>query len=110
MPSPSPLEITKTGARQITVRWDDGHVSVYPIKYLRAECSCAMCVNEITGARMLDPATIPEDITILGAEHVGRYGVKFTFSDRHDNGIYTWESLRALCPCDDCRANSQSRN
>ena len=52
---------------------------------------------------MLDPNTISEDITVLSAEHVGRYGVKFTFSDRHDNGIYTWENLRAICPCDQCK-------
>ena len=102
MPIPLPLEIKKTGADQITVRWDDGHISTFDIKYLRSECSCANCVSEITGLRILDPATVSDDITVLGAEHVGRYGVKFTFSDRHDNGIYTWERLRALCPCPEC--------
>lgn len=103
MPTPLPLEITKTGARQLTVRWDDGHESIYPIKYLRAECACAMCVNELTGVRQLDPATIAEDITITDAQHVGRYGVRFKFSDQHNDGIFTWERLRALCPCDACR-------
>ena len=105
MPIPLPLEITLTGARQLTVRWDDGHVSLYPIKHLRAECSCAMCVNELTGARQLDPATIAEDLTIIEAQHVGRYGVRFKFSDQHGDGIYTWERLRALCMCDQCRAS-----
>src|SRR5215208_8315003 len=104
MPTPLPLEITKTGAHQITVIWDDDHVSLYPIKYLRAQCGCAQCVNENTGVRMLDPTTISEDLTVLNAEHVGRYGVKFMFSDRHDNGIYTCEVLRALCPCAECAA------
>jgi len=42
---------------------------------------------------------------VLKADHVGRYGVKFTFSDRHDDGIYTWERLREICPCDECLAN-----
>jgi DUF971 family protein len=109
MPIPLPLEITKTGAHQITVIWDDDHVSVYPIKYLRAQCMCANCVNEITGVRVLDPNTVSEDLTVLNAEHVGRYGVKFTFSDRHDAGIYTWENLRALCPCAECAAKKQSQ-
>ena len=104
MPGPIPVEIKKTGAREITVRWDDEHASVYPIKFLRSECTCANCVNEITGARMLDPKTVPEDITVMKAEHVGRYGVKFVFSDRHDDGIYTWERLRYLCPCQECEA------
>jgi DUF971 family protein len=105
---PLPTEITKTGARQLTVKWDDGHVSVYPIKHLRAECTCATCVNEITGARVLDPKTISEDITIIDAQHVGRYGVRFKYSDNHDDGIYTWERLREICICDECRARKNA--
>ena len=96
MPSPIPLEITKSSPREITIRWDDGHASVYSIHYLRSECACARCVNEITGLRILDPRTIADDLTVVNAEHVGRYGIRFTFSDRHDDGIYTWERLRAL--------------
>ncbi|HLC20773.1 MAG TPA: gamma-butyrobetaine hydroxylase-like domain-containing protein, partial [Candidatus Methylomirabilis sp.] len=26
----------------------------------------------------------------------------FTWSDGHDTGIYTYESLRAKCPCELC--------
>jgi DUF971 family protein len=104
MPSPTPTEIKKTGAHQMTVRWDDGHTSVYTIKQLRSECTCARCVSEVTGLRILDPATVSEDITVLSAENVGRYGVKFVFSDRHDDGIYTWEHLREICPCPQCSA------
>ena len=100
---PNPLEIKKTGANEITVRWDDGHVSLYPIKYLRSECLCANCVSEVTGLRILDPRTVADDLTVLSAEHVGRYGVKFMFSDRHDDGIYTWERLRDLCLCEHCK-------
>ena len=103
MPEPTPLEIKKTGPREITVRWSDGHTSVFNTRYLRSECMCANCVNEITGKRMLDPKSVPEDITVTAAQHVGRYGVKFVFSDRHDDGIYTWERLRQLCPCDECK-------
>ena len=102
MAIPIPTEITKTAPTEITMIWDDGHRSVFSIKYLRAECACANCVNEITGRRMLNPARIREDITIVSAEHVGRYGVKFTFSDRHDDGIYTWSRLREICPCPEC--------
>jgi DUF971 family protein len=104
---PTPIEIKKTGASEITVRWDDDHVSVYPIKYLRSECLCANCVSEVTGLRILDPRTVAEDLTVLSAEHVGRYGVKFLFSDRHDDGIYTWERLRELCLCDECKVAKQ---
>jgi DUF971 family protein len=103
MATEPPIEIKKTGPREITVRWADGHTSLFNTKYLRAECMCANCVNEITGQRMLDPASISEEVTVTGAEHVGRYGVKFVFSDRHDDGIYTWERLRQICPCPVCK-------
>ena len=93
---PIPLEITKSSPREMQVRWNDGQVSVYSIHYLRSECTCARCVNEITGLRILDPRTIAEDLTVVHAELVGRYGIKFRFSDGHDDGIYTWERLRAL--------------
>jgi DUF971 family protein len=104
-----PLEIKKTGPCEVTVFWDDGHESIFPIKYLRSECKCAGCVNEITGERMLDPSSVPEDITVTGAEHIGRYGVKFSFSDGHANGIYTWPRLREICPCRQCRLEGPSR-
>ena len=99
---PLPVEIKKTGPREITIWWDDGHLSVYTTHYLRSECTCARCVSEVTGLRILDPNTVAPDLTITGAEHVGRYGVRFVFTDRHDSGIYTWERLRELCRCDQC--------
>ncbi|HYP26402.1 MAG TPA: DUF971 domain-containing protein [Blastocatellia bacterium] len=109
MATPIPTEIKKTDFLEITVRWDDGHLSVFPIKYLRSECACARCVSEVTGLRILDPRTVSDDLTVTGAEHVGRYGIKFYFSDRHDDGIYTWERLRELCPCDECSASRASK-
>ena len=108
MAVPIPTEIKKTDFGEITVRWDDGHVSVLPVKYLRSECACARCVSEVTGLRILDPRTIAEDLTVTNAEHVGRYGIKFYFSDRHDDGIYTWERLRQLCLCDECAARRET--
>jgi DUF971 family protein len=103
-----PIEIKKTGPQEITVTWDDGHTGVYTARQLRSECTCANCVSEITGLRILDPESISDDIAVLGAEHVGRYGVRFIFSDRHKDGIYTWGRLRELCPCEECRAQSET--
>ena len=80
----------------MTIRWSDGRVSVFAIHFLRSECTCARCVNEVTGLRILDPRTIADDLTVKDAQLVGRYGVKLVFSDGHDDGIYTWERLREL--------------
>ena len=105
---PIPVELKKTGPCETTVTWDDGHVSIFTTKYLRCECTCAGCVSEITGQRILDPATVPEDVSIKGAQHVGNYGVQFFFSDNHSNGIYTWTRLREICPCQECRSNRKA--
>lgn len=105
---PTPTEIKKTGPLEITVQWDDGHTSVFSTRHLRGECTCARCVNEITGLRILDPRTLADDLTVTSAQTVGRYGVKFVFSDRHDDGIYTWERLRELCQCEECTSARKS--
>ena len=100
----APIELKKTAPTEMTVWWQDGHVSLFNIKYLRCECCCAHCVSEVTGQRILDPDTVPADVSIKGAQHVGNYGVQFYFSDQHSTGIYTWQRLRELCPCETCRA------
>lgn len=64
-------------------------------RFLRGECQCAQCVNEWTGARILDPTTLPADISIDRMELVGAYAVRIYWSDGHQTGLYTWERLRA---------------
>jgi DUF971 family protein len=35
---------------------------------------------------------------------VGRYALSIEWSDGHDSGIYSYQTLRALCPCVRCAA------
>jgi DUF971 family protein len=35
---------------------------------------------------------------------VGRYALSIEWSDGHDSGIYSYRTLRALCPCAVCRS------
>ena len=81
--------------RVVRVLWPDRE-DVLPFVLLRAECQCAHCVNEWTGERILDPATIPADISIERMELVGNYAVRVYWSDGHQSGLYTWERLRTL--------------
>jgi DUF971 family protein len=37
---------------------------------------------------------------------VGRYAIRFHWSDGHSTGIYTFEHLRELCPCPICADNA----
>jgi DUF971 family protein len=87
----------------LEIRWEDGHVSVYEPRYLRLHCPCAECVHEMTGERVLDPATVPEGVHPTEINYVGRYALQFVWSDGHDTGFYTYETLRRLCPCPKCR-------
>jgi len=53
-------------------------------------------VDEFTGAALLDPKTVAEDLTQSGVELVGNYALSVTFSDGHRTGIFTWAALRRL--------------
>lgn len=82
--------------RGLTVTWDDGQVSTLSAQKLRQVCPCAQCVEEFTGKRTLDPATVSEQTTIEQTHPVGNYALSFTFSDSHQTGIYHWTFLRQL--------------
>jgi DUF971 family protein len=101
---PLPIEIIGLNRPTLTIVWDEGHEAVYAAHELRLRCACAHCVHEITGAALLDPKTVPADVTITALELAGNYGLRVTFSDRHDTGIFRFADLLRLCPCDACRA------
>ncbi|MBL8149780.1 MAG: DUF971 domain-containing protein [Blastocatellia bacterium] len=102
-----PTEVSKTAPAEVTIKWNDNHTTIFQTFFLRCECTCAGCVNEFTGERILDVSKVAKDVTINNAQHVGNYGVQFFFSDRHSNGIYTWERLRQLCPCPTCSSGQR---
>jgi DUF971 family protein len=85
--------------RTLTIQWGDGHRSVYSFDLLRKECPCAVC-REIRQAAKDDPFQV-----VTSAEKVGLYALRFTWSDGHDTGIYSYDYLRATCPCEICRAH-----
>lgn len=89
----------------LRIRWGDGHVSEYPPRLLRTACPCAGCVDEMTGRRILRPESVPEDIHPVAIHYVGRYALRFDWSDGHTTGIYPFEQLRRLCPCAACSAD-----
>jgi len=96
---PAPVEIGRVGDHDVRVVWADGHVSVYAARALRLACPCAACVDELSGAKLLNPASVAADVHPLRIGTVGRYAVHIAFSDGHASGIYSFEKLRALCPC-----------
>jgi len=94
-----PTKIQKVEDEEIRLTWDDGHESHYSFRLLRQICPCAMCKDEWTGKRLLDPDSVPEDLKASRAELVGNYALSFMFSDNHSSGVYSFDFLRKSCPC-----------
>jgi DUF971 family protein len=94
-PEPAPpeaIEVTEKG--EIRILWPGGPEATLPALVLRDRCPCAGCVEEGTGRKILDPATIPADIRPLQIVAVGNYAVQIHWSDGHSTGIYSWRTLR----------------
>lgn len=94
----TPLDIRKIDGEEILITWDDGSRNLYPARILRFFCPCAQCVDEHTGERILQFESIPETVSMLNFSPVGRYGVRFTWSDGHQTGIYSFDYLKTLPP------------
>lgn len=102
-PSATPTHIGPTDdSLRLQIRWADGHLSEYEPLLLRLRCPCAGCVEEMTGRPLLDPAQVDPGVYPLEIEHVGRYALRFQWSDGHATGIYPYDLLRRVCPCDAC--------
>ena len=106
MAVPIPLEIGRANAHDVKVLWQDGHESVYPARDLRLKCPCAGCVDEMTGQIRLIASSVPQDVHPKAIQPIGRYAISIQWSDGHNTGIYGYEMLRKLCPCDKCRVTS----
>lgn len=82
----------------LAVDWPDGHVSVFPLSFLRGWCPCAACQGHGSGE-----AWQPHSVTkMLDIQPVGNYAVSFRWDDGHETGIYPFEWLRRWCPCAEC--------
>jgi DUF971 family protein len=104
-----PQDITiDRNAGVMKIIWLDGHNSDFSLRWLRTNCPCATCREErrdtalaaADSLRLTD--TPPPSTEITGAEFVGHYAIRFTWSDGHGTGIYPFASLRSSCPCPAC--------
>lgn len=99
----TPKDISQKGPRELAILWQDGHESVYPVRFLRQSCACAGCVDEWSGALRYSKEDIDPDVHPTAVKGVGHYAIHISWSDGHDSGIYTFERLRKLCPCRQCQ-------
>ena len=64
----------------------------------------------MTGQQRLREASISPEVSPLAIDPVGRYALRFRWSDGHSTGIYTFEHLRELCPCPTCAGQVQEES
>jgi len=106
----TPIEIgPNEDASLLRIRWKDGGVSEYAPRDLRLACPCAGCVDEMTGRRILRDDDVAHDVHPLAIRYVGRYALRFDWSDGHGTGIYPFEFLRRLDPGLDSGAQKDVR-
>jgi DUF971 family protein len=108
---PEHIAISKSAG--IKIDWKDGHHSDYSLEYLRDECPCASCTGshgtkpQKTNHVQQNPLQMyKERLKMESVESVGHYAVRIHWNDGHSTGIYSFDHLRKICPCADCRANA----
>jgi ATP-binding protein involved in chromosome partitioning len=92
----TPIGLLRRDPRTLSVLWEDGHRDDFDVRDLRLACHCALCVEEMSGRKLLDPKTIRPDVTPQKIVSIGNYAVKFDWNDGHNSGIYSFNNLRAL--------------
>lgn len=93
--TPSPESITAHGAsRVLEVGFSDGARFRIPFELMRVYSPSAEVQGHGPGQEVLQ--TGKREVDIVSLEPVGNYGVKPTFSDGHDSGIFSWDYLYFL--------------
>lgn len=126
---PQSIKIHVTSGAGVDIVWADGHTSHYDFTYLRELCPCANCKDERarkgeseaaaanhppgTAAHAAAQTAQPLGSSVLPlfkpkpkarhAEAIGNYAIQLEFTDGHKAGIYSYEYLRMICPCDACK-------
>lgn len=111
---PKSVTVNITTGDGVDIEWKDGHHSHYSFVFLRDACPCALCDDEREKSKREPgeppkpkPGALPmfkEKAKPISAEGVGKYAIKFNWNDGHELGIYSWQFLRDVCPCEECKA------
>jgi len=90
-----PTEITlHQRSRQLEIAFDDGARFRLDIEYLRVSSPSAEVRGHGAGQEVLQVGK--RNVNITAIEPVGNYGLRPTFDDGHESGIYTWPFLYEL--------------
>src|SRR3954467_14340026 len=93
--TPTPVDMTVHGrSRVLEISFADGQVFRIPFELMRVYSPSAEVQGHGPGQEVLQ--TGKREVEVRDLEPVGNYGVKPTFSDGHDSGIFSWDYLYFL--------------
>jgi DUF971 family protein len=93
----TPTQIDRYSDTEMLLAWDSGERFTIPFVEVRFHCPCAACVDEHTGRRTLQRASIPPGIRPQAVQIVGRYALQITWNDGHATGMYPFDHLHEVC-------------
>jgi ATP-binding protein involved in chromosome partitioning len=91
-----PVGLLRRDPRTLSLLWQDGHRDDLDVRDLRLACRCALCIEEMSGRKLLDPRTVQADVSPRKITSIGHYAIQFDWSDGHNSGIYAFNDLREL--------------
>jgi DUF971 family protein len=87
-------------ASDLAIVWDDGREDYFPLEKLRRACPCAGCKGEkdILGNlyKGHERPLTPRSFQATAHRPVGGYALQIDWADGHNDGIYSFETLRRL--------------
>ena len=87
---PEEIRLSKS-KDSLFVKFDNGYETTLSAELLRVESPSAEVQGHGVGQKAT-PAGKAE-ITISGVEPVGNYAIRIRFSDGHDTGLFSWDTL-----------------
>ena len=112
--NPKSVKVNVTTGTGMDIEWDDGHRTHFGFQWLRDACPCATCTEERNNHHRNPGEPAKQAATLLPmykepakpkeVKPVGKYALNIAWNDGHASGIYSWDYLRELCQCEECRA------
>jgi len=92
-PNPTLIELHQK-SRVLEIAFSDGKHFRLPYEFLRVHSPSAEVRGHGPGQETLQVGK--KDVEITAAEPVGTYAMVLIFSDGHETGIYSWETLHSM--------------
>jgi ATP-binding protein involved in chromosome partitioning len=92
----TPIGLRRLNARTLSVLWADGRRDDLDVRDLRLACHCALCIEEMSGRKLLDPRRVGLDVSPRVITSIGNYAIGVDWSEGHNSGIYSFDYLRML--------------